>query len=341
MAAVARERARRAEQMTAERLRSAQRQAATRSRQLATQAAQRGRSTGESVWKRATSFGGQALNSVREKSSPLFQKARMAGVAAASRVRAAAARFGEAGKDRVAMTYRRASSTFLKNVKQVKRNYGERGHALVDEFAARYGPRAAKFSARYLSTVRKGGVQALAKGRAIAATVGTRVRDPAVRQKAIHAAIVAGAVAFYVHQHKSDIEYRVLDYGLDHVQIPTRTGPKSLSAVYTDAVLGRAPYLEGTDLAEDPAALLAFGVGDVTRKDLLNHVDIIPDGRGGRHSIAEAVSANSSASEAMEALQVSESLEGIAFDADEHGKLGRHGESFVSTYHGMEKRFEQ
>lgn len=110
-----------------------------------------------------------------------------------------------------------------------------------------------------------------------------------------------------------------------------------LGNVVFNAILAQAPYLRGTRLAEDPAAVLTYGVVAVGKEDFLNQVHIIPDGSGGMMTINSSLAAAKGADQALAVLQVNSSIEGMAMTAAETGSFGPYGESFVASYRNVEE----
>jgi hypothetical protein len=269
------------------------------------------------------------------------KQAKKFGVNASQRVHDASLRYGSAGKQKLANAYNSMSERSLKNIKAVRYNLGETGHRLVEDTMVRYGRLAGETVAAVLARSNKHGQEILTRSRDSMDLVKKRVRDPVVRERAIAGAVAATAVGYYAYEHRDEIQYKAIKLGMENVRVPVNGELTSVEDLYTVQILQRAPYLKGTKIAEDPAALLAYGAVSVGKEDFIEHAPIIPSKSGEMRSIGGTIESSDRASDAISALQVSTNWEGMAMEAAEHGQFGRHGENFAATYQSMESTFEE
>jgi hypothetical protein len=110
---------------------------------------------------------------------------------------------------------------------------------------------------------------------ALAASVGTAfISDAHARERVFggswssffsssSSSSVAGAVACYVYrntQHVTDYaQYKALRYGLEHVKFNVDGKSVGAQDLLVASILKQGPGLQGTRIAEDPAAVLAYG----------------------------------------------------------------------------------
>ncbi len=236
------------------------------------------------------------------------------------------------------VTYKRSavSKKIKTTMRQVTKRYGNAAKNTLMATQKKYGTKVTQVLAVQMTRAEKNGLQAVKKSTALVHEVGRRVRNPRLRQKAMLGAAVAGGVAYYAYTHQDDIKYKTFRYGMDNIRIPLNGRTVPASEVVSKAILQQAPYLRGTRIAEDPAAVLAYGVVAVGKDDLINRVDLVPDGHGGMRTINQTIQSTEHGNEAMAALQLSSSIEGMALNAAAQGELGRYGEEFASSYNTME-----
>lgn len=163
-------------------------------------------------------------------------------------------------------------------------------------------------------------------------------KDPNTRKKVVSGMIVASAVAYYGYKHQEDVKYLIINSTLESVKVPVNGEMVSAEDLVRNAIIQQAPFLSNTTLAEDPSAVLAYGVTATTKDDLMNKVALVPDGKGGVVSVNTAISQATGSEDALAALQISNSLEGMAMSAAEDGHMGIYGQQFAGTYAMMEER---
>lgn len=217
--------------------------------------------------------------------------------------------------------------------------HGDHARHLIDDMADRYGDRAAATTAKFLAGADQKALAYSQKMQGTYGRVAQKVADPDTREKVVSGLVVAGAYTYYAHQHKSDIKYKAVKYGLQHTSLKINGQTKTAEQLISDGILIKAPFLAGTRIADDPAALLAYGVVAIGSEQLIRDTPLLPDGRGGSQSIEAAARASPSASAAVDTLQLSASLEHMAMSGAKDGAFGRHGVEFASAYNRAEKRF--
>nr|VFK57371.1 MAG: hypothetical protein BECKTC1821F_GA0114240_101714 [Candidatus Kentron sp. TC] len=165
-------------------------------------------------------------------------------------------------------------------------------------------------------------------------------RDPRIRKKAVTGILVAAAVGTATYQHRDDLKYLATNKTLETVKVPVNGEMRSLNQLYTDAVLQRAPYLRGSDIAEDPAKMLAYGMTSTAKDDLINHFPIVPDGRGGVTTISTATENVPGAKQALAVLQMEAAVEkmasNLAVESAASGQFGDHAQTFAVTYRNVD-----
>jgi hypothetical protein len=220
--------------------------------------------------------------------------------------------------------------TKLKRFSEVTKNR-------VRSFGKKYGPKAEQGLATFLTVV-KGKSKTAEKqlGKIISSTK-RWVKNPENRKKAVSGVVVASAVAYYGYKHKDDIKYGVINTTMENVKVPVNGKMISVETLVSQAVCKNAPFLKNSTLAEDPSAVLAYGVTATAKDDLMNKLEIVPDGRGGVVSVNTAVAQASGSEDALAALEISNSLEGMAMVAAEEGHLGVYGKQFAGTYAHIEE----
>lgn len=242
-------------------------------------------------------------------------------------------------RNKMGNVYDIKSTQFKADFGRAKSKFGREAVRLVDYTVAAHGPTAGRAVASYLSKAKKYNEVIIRNSQGVMNKIRDNVRDPKKREKAMHAAILASAVAYYGYAHKNDLKYKAVRYGLQHVSVNVNGRHVSAEEAISSAILRQAPYLRGTRLAEDPAALLTYGVTSIATDDLMNNLAIIPDGSGEMRSINQSLHQVEGADDAIRVLQVSTSMEGMAMSAAENGNLGRYGEDFVASYKNMEGQF--
>ena len=220
----------------------------------------------------------------------------------------------------------------------IKRIHGSAGVQAALDTGRRYGQAAGAAVAAYLARSQQKGMQAVRRAQPLIAKISNTVRDPQIQRRLVLGAVAAAGAAYYAHSHKDVIKYRLINHVMESVSVPTQSGPAPLKRVVCGAILAHAPCLQGTSLAEDPAAVLSYGVVAVGKDDLMNKIAIVPDGRGNLRPVNAAIREVSGAEQAMSALQVSNSLEGMAMNAAGDGVFGVYGETFAGSYRSMEQK---
>ena len=158
----------------------------------------------------------------------------------------------------------------------IQRVHGDRGVQAAVNASRRWGRETGAAVTSYLSRAGQQGMRALESSKPILDRVNQQVRDPRKRQQIALGVMAAAGAAYYIHTHHNEVKYNVINYGLEQTKVPVNGQQVPLKNVITSAVLRQAPYLEGTKLAEDPAAVLAYGVVAVGREDMMNRMEIIP-----------------------------------------------------------------
>ena len=165
-------------------------------------------------------------------------------------------------------------------------------------------------------------------------------RDSKTRRRVVAGVLVATATGYAVYRHRDDIKYAVASEVLDGAKVPVNGNMVSVNTIWKTAILKRAPFLEGTNIAEDPAKIVAYGLVGTARDDLTHNLEILPDGRGGVTTVAQTMERSDSASGALAALQFQSTMEGAAMEAMQSGRLGTNGELFATAYHDVSTRIE-
>ena len=311
---------------------------------------------------------GRSINRARDKGRQTFNRKREQFNCTANRQNQRAREKLKSGRDNLKKSFQQGRQEFvrkagsqserLKSAVQRKIVTGRENLARVKEKAAQisrrgmasnqavadavrraksqWGPGAGQAVAAYLSRAKSGGMRIMEQARPIMDRVSTQVRDPRVQRRVALGVLAAAGAAYYLHTHRQDMQYKVLNYGLERTMINVNGSKVSLKDVITSQILRQAPYLKDTRLANDPAAVLSYGVVAVGREDLMNTVAIVPDGRGNLRSVNEAIHNTQGAEQAMSALQMGSSLEGMAMHAADKGVFGVYGQSFTGSYHQLE-----
>jgi len=256
----------------------------------------------------------------------LLEKALASGV---QQVQAQGGRWLSGARRQVAETWRAGVSL----------RHGGLGVREVYDNAQEFGLGAGAAVAVYLNQSREEGLMVVERSRPLIAKISAQVHDPRIQARLILGAIAASAVDYNLGQPNPDLALETLNYCLDGILVPVGARRLPLKAVISEAVLEKAPYLEGSPLAQDPAAVLAYGALAVGRQDLLRGLPIVPDGRGNLYSVQEAIRRAQRPEDALQALLVGVSLEGMANHASEQGVLGVYGQTFAAAYRNLEQGF--
>ncbi len=226
-------------------------------------------------------------------------------------------------------------------LRDIQKTHGPRAVDTIMQARERMGQGAGEAVAAYLARAKTGGMAVLQRAQPMIQRIGHQVRDPRTQRRVVMGVIAAAGVAYYIHKHRDDIQYRAINYGLEHTMVKVGNQRVPLKQIITSQIISRAPYLRGTRLAEDPAASLAYGVVAVGKQDLMNNVALVPNGRGGLCSVNASIRGANHGQDALAALQVGTSLEGMAMTAAENGVAGVYGQTFAGAYRGMEGRLGQ
>ncbi|MEW5911776.1 MAG: hypothetical protein AB1814_04425 [Thermodesulfobacteriota bacterium] len=221
----------------------------------------------------------------------------------------------------------------------VSMRHGAQGVREVYDNLNLYGPGAGAAVAVYLKQARDEGVEVVERSRPLIAKISSQVQDPALQSRLILGAIAASAVDYNAGQPQSELALQTLNYCLEGILVPVGQRRLPLKEVISEAVLEKAPYLQDSPLAEDPAAVLAYGTVALGRRDLIRGLPIVPDGRGNLYTVQEAIRRAPQAEDALLALLVGVSLEGMADHASEQGVLGFYGQTFAAAYRNLEQGF--
>jgi len=260
------------------------------------------------------------------------------------RARDATQRYDATSAARIGEAYGRATAAVLGDLGRVRRLGGEAGLVAVERTIAVHGAAAGIGVARALASGQlpvneRMAADLMQRARPVMDRVAATLKDPAVRDRAIEAAVVAAAVGYYGVRLKQDVGYIATRAVLQNTVIMVDGEPRTAESLITAAVLEQFPMLEGTRLAEDPAAVMAYGVVAVGRDDLMRHARVVPDGRGGTVTVAQALSATDLPfGQTADTLLLGASMEGAMLSAAEHGHMGRHAVTFAATQHELDRR---
>lgn len=209
--------------------------------------------------------------------------------------------------------------------------------AKIRSFGNRYGPKAEEGLVNFYNAAKgKKMVAEQQLGKTIS-SIQKRIKNPEIRKMAISGVVVASAVTYYGYTHKDDIQYMVINSTMEKVNVPVNGKMMSVESLISQSVCKNAPFLKNSTLANDPSAVLAYGVTATTKDDLMEKLEIVPDGNGNVVSVNAALSQATGSDDALSALQISNSLEGMARTAAEEGHLGVYGQQFAGTYAYMEE----
>jgi hypothetical protein len=206
------------------------------------------------------------------------------------------------------------------------------GSATIDHPNTKPKFRIATSFVEYLARGKPGPFISMEQWEPLLVTIKRSVRDPEKRERAMKA-VIAGAVALNdSHESKDADEYRTIRFCLQNTHVLVNFRPKSVASVISETILTHAPYLNGTRIADDPAAVFAYGIVFMGSDDLMNNFPMLPDGLGGLYTPNQASDSVENGAQALEALRVVNSLEGMAIKAAEQGHLGVYGETFAASY---------
>ena len=204
----------------------------------------------------------------------------------------------------------------------------------------RFGPVAGAATAKFLAKNKRAGARILDGSRDIISAAAAHSRDPQTRRRAVTAVLVAAATGYAVYRHQDDIKYAVASRALHSVKVPVNGEMVSVNTIWANAILEKAPYLEGTDIAEDPAKIIAYGLVGTAGRDLANNLEIVPDGRGGVTTVAQTIERQDTGSGALAALQFQSTMEGAGMEALQSGRLGPNGKLFATAYYDVSTQIE-
>ncbi len=137
------------------------------------------------------------------------------------------------------------------------------------------------------------------------------IRDPENRRKAFEALGTVMEVRRQLKQQQRDSTYRALTFA-SKLPVRTSSGISTLGELAKERLVSRFPGLEGTDIAEDPAApITALLTSD--RKYFLTKCKVVKSGNG-YVSITKAISLSSSfdTDKAMKYLELMEATESVS-----------------------------
>jgi hypothetical protein len=221
---------------------------------------------------------------------------------------------------------------FTPSRKQAFEKLGAKGKATVRNVAQRFGRPSADAVTEYLSRSKTFGQRIVSSSNGLIAQVSARTRDPETRRKLLVGALVAAGTAYAVYQHKDDIQYIVLRETMDTVKVPVNGEMKSVQEIYSGAILKRAPFLADSAIANDPAALMAYGITATARDDLMHHVAVVPDGRGGLRTVGDTIGQARGGDEALAVLQIGSSVEQVAWQSARDGYMGPSARLLAGAY---------
>ena len=230
--------------------------------------------------------------------------------------------------------------TLLEKRIQNSKRLGNEAKLAAKESISRFGTSAGQTVTSFLEKTKGKGVEVLEKATPIMQRINEKVRDPEVQKRAMAGVLVAAGTGMAIYQHKDDIKYRLYSEGMKRVRIPVNGQMKSVEDIYSEAILKEAPYLRGTAIAQDPAQILAYGVTATAKKDLLNNIDIVPNGRGGLTSVNSAVIDATGAEQGLAVLQIGDTMEGMAVETARNGQLGHNAQIFAAAYAGASEKIE-
>jgi len=275
----------------------------------------------------------------QQQISRMTNRAKSNGINASRQFQATASRHGGRASDRLSTAYTNYSDKTMRQIGEVKKRYGAKTHQVIDDVIVTYGSRAGERLASVIAKSRSGGVAIARNTAKNMAAIKSKIKDPRTQQKAMKGVAIASAVAYYSYKNRDDIKYKATRHIFENVEVSVNGRNGKLGNVISQAILEKAPYLEGTDIAEDPAAIIAYGLVDVGKRGLMSNLEIMPDGKGGMISVNETIDGSYGTRQTVDALQLGSSLEGMAMNVAEDGQLGTHGQTFAATYGNMESRF--
>ena len=204
----------------------------------------------------------------------------------------------------------------------------------------RYGAAAGTAAAIFLSRNGRSGARILARSRPAIRAAVAYSRNPRTQRRAVAAILIAASAGYAVYRHQDDIKYAVASKVLDDVRVPVNGRTVSANTVWRDAVLKRAPFLRGTDIAEDPAKIIAYGLVGTATSDLAYRLEIVPDGKGGVTTVARAIERSDDSDRALAALQLQSTMEGAAIETMRSGRLGPSAALFATAYYDTSTRID-
>ena len=333
-----------------QRVRSWGHQVRRRVRSWGHQVRRRVRSWGHQVRRRVRTWGHKAGKRVRTWGHKTGKRVRTWGHKTGQRVRSLAKQQYQGSRRWLDKRYSGLRGTInrwrgrirysaAQRIQRIRAKFGEMGTRMV-ETAKKYGVGAQRAISRYLTRAKGYGLKLIHRSQGLIEKASQYARDPRVQKRVVMGVIAASAVAYYAYKNKDELKYKLVKFGLKNTMITVHGQKKSLHTVISGAILDRAPFLRGTKLGEDPAAVLTYGVVAVAKDDLMNSIQIVPDGKGNLTSINQAINKATGANEATKALQLGSALEGMAMTAAERGVLGVYGKQFVGTYKTLDAVLE-
>lgn len=283
-----------------------------------------------------------AARGAAEHSRDALDRGKAAATNAWERTRDERQHAGEVARERTQEIGRSIQEKSQPTLARAREAYGNSKEQAIDYVSQRYGPGVKAVTTRVIEKSGAGATAILDRTQPMRARIEQQIRDPQKREKAIKATIVAGAVAYFVYRNAPDIrdyaEYKVIRFGLEHAKFNVDGKSVSAQDLWVASILQQAPGLQGSRIAEDPAALLAYGFTAMDRDALMNNMRIVPDGIGGATTISAATKSTRSVDDAIGVLQLSSSLEGMALNVAETGSFGPHAQTFAVTYNALDAR---
>lgn len=275
-------------------------------------------------------------NSAKSKMRDFGNNAKRYGNSAVNRTKSAAQRAAE----RTNAERRRVMAGMPKGVSMnTVKSLGSGARDKVKRMTSSYGDRAGAATANFLKRRQSDGGKILDQSRGLIEKTVRHTKDPATRERVVTGILVASATGYALYKHQDDLKYVALKKALS-VPIPVNGEMKSGADLWSDAIKEKYPMLANTDIANDPAKTVAFGLGSTARGDLVNHLPIMPDGRGGKMTLRETGQSVGVTEDKLAVLQLQASMEDATMEAMNDGRLGSKAEIFAASYYDVESRIE-
>lgn len=308
--------------------------------QRAGQSIDRGRDEIHSRSDRAQQSVNSAASRARTRANEVASRARSAGLDTQRQFSDAANTYGNSARSTLTNAYSSYSQETLSQISSARSRYGRQATDAIDGIIVSYGSQAGERIASVLAQAEQEGIDIANRFNSVADEISRNIRDPRFRDRVFEGAAVGSAVAYYAYKNQDELEYRATKHLFENVYVPTENGGTPIGELITTAILQQAPELRGTQLAEDPAAVIAYGAVAVGTEDIVNHAHIIPDRSGNLRTVNEAIGGSYGADRALDALLIGSSVEGLALQAAEEGAAGKHAQTFAATYNNMDEAFD-